>query len=79
MGSCYLLLHSMSKNLFRFEDMSVVKELVRYELWVNVPVAIFYPTEDCAVVDRCCPLADFVCLFVFAILLFKGNNMEQNT
>ena len=38
----------------RFEDfitllylfMNVVKVFVRYELWVNVPVAIFFPTED---------------------------------
>jgi len=28
--------------------MSVVKVFARYELWVNVPVAIFSPTEDCA-------------------------------
>ena len=26
--------------------MNVVKIFVRYELWVNVPVAIFFPTED---------------------------------
>ena len=39
----------------RFEDfitllclfMNVVKVFERLELWVNVPVAIFFPTEDC--------------------------------
>lgn len=38
----------------RFEDvrnhlyvfLSLVKASVRYELWVNVAVAIFFPTED---------------------------------
>jgi len=38
----------------RFEDfitflyvfMNVAKVFVRQELWVNVPVAIFFPTED---------------------------------
>ena len=39
----------------RFEDfitflyifMNVVKVFLRQELWVNIPVAIFFPTEDC--------------------------------
>ena len=28
--------------------MNAVKVFVRQELWVNVPVAIFFPMEDCA-------------------------------
>ena len=45
----------------RFEDfitflylfMNVVKVFVLYELWVNVSVAIFFPTEDCTVRSKC--------------------------
>jgi len=32
---------------FLYIFMNVVKVFVRWELWANVPVAIFFPTKDC--------------------------------
>jgi len=40
--------------------MNVVKVFVHLELWVNVPVAIFFPTEDWRTVALMTVLANFL-------------------
>jgi len=41
---CAMVFEDVGTFLFVF--MTVVKFSVRYELWVNVPAAMFFPTED---------------------------------
>ena len=51
--------------------MNVCKVVVRYELWVNVPVAIFFSTEDSGTFFVAFP---HVCCL---LKIFQSNALEK--